>query len=63
MEEAASAVLDIASIDRGRCRERVERLFSVDAMVDGYLDAYRAILGDRVTAAGATPSAGPSPTT
>jgi glycosyltransferase involved in cell wall biosynthesis len=63
MEEAASAVPDIVSIDRGRCRERVERLFSVDAMVDGYLDAYRAILGDRVTAAGATPSAGPSPTT
>ena len=44
-EAATTAVERIGSVDRHACRERVERLFSVDAMVDGYLDAYRTVLG------------------
>ena len=44
--DAATAAVDrIETIDRRACRERVERLFSLDAMVDGYLDTYRTILG------------------
>src|SRR5579884_695587 len=46
LEEACAATERIRAISRAACRERVERLFSVDAMVDGYLDVYRAILGD-----------------
>lgn len=49
LEAAIDSANRIGEIDRAACRERVERLFSVDAMVDGYLEAYRAILGsDRV---------------
>jgi glycosyltransferase involved in cell wall biosynthesis len=48
MESARGAVGRIQDIRRKACRERVERLFSVDAMVDGYVDAYRQILDDRV---------------
>lgn len=43
--QAVDAIVKIEGIDRGACRERVERLFSVDAMVEGYLDVYRNILG------------------
>lgn len=43
--QAVDSVVKIESIDRAACRERVERLFSVDAMVEGYLDVYRSILG------------------
>jgi glycosyltransferase involved in cell wall biosynthesis len=45
VDEAVEAVSRAAAIDRSACRIRVERRFSVDAMVDGYLDAYRKILG------------------
>jgi glycosyltransferase involved in cell wall biosynthesis len=45
VEEAVEACRRIAEIDRAACRRRVEVHFSVDAMVDGYLSAYRAILG------------------
>ncbi len=52
VREAIEAVAHIGDISRSACRQRVERLFSVDAMVDGYLEAYRTILGaDRVTTA------------
>lgn len=44
-EGAIEAVGRIPDISRRACRERVERLFSVDAMVDGYLDAYGSVLG------------------
>jgi glycosyltransferase involved in cell wall biosynthesis len=41
----AIAALDrIGEIRRRACRERVERLFSVDAMVEGYLRVYRRVL-------------------
>lgn len=45
LDDAVAAVEGIPRIDRAACRERVARLFSVDAMVDGYLAAYAAILG------------------
>jgi glycosyltransferase involved in cell wall biosynthesis len=45
VEGAIGAVDRIRDISRLACRQRVEKLFSVDAMVDGYLDAYRTILG------------------
>ncbi|HEX6507193.1 MAG TPA: glycosyltransferase family 4 protein [Chloroflexota bacterium] len=45
LDAAIAAVEWIPEISRRKCRERVERMFSVDAMVEGYLDAYRSILG------------------
>lgn len=45
-EAARRAVDEIGSISRRACRERVERRFSVGAMVEGYLRVYRVILGD-----------------
>jgi glycosyltransferase involved in cell wall biosynthesis len=53
LDTAVRAVEDVAGLDRRAARRRVERLFSVDAMVDGYLEVYRAILGD--AAVDATP--------
>lgn len=44
VEDAVRAVEDIGRIDRMACRDRVQRLFSVDSMVAGYLDAYARIL-------------------
>jgi glycosyltransferase involved in cell wall biosynthesis len=46
MDEAVSACDRVERLDRLACRRRVEDRFSVDAMTDGYLEAYRAILGD-----------------
>lgn len=43
--QAVDSVAKIRTLDRVACRERVARLFSVDAMVEGYLDVYRQILG------------------
>lgn len=43
--EAVTAVARVGDIDRRACRDRVERLFSVDAMVDGYIAAYETVLG------------------
>jgi glycosyltransferase involved in cell wall biosynthesis len=48
VDQAVTAVDRISSINRQACRERVQEKFSVDAMVEGYLGAYRSILGDRV---------------
>jgi glycosyltransferase involved in cell wall biosynthesis len=48
VDEAVAAMKQIGGLDRSRCRQRVERLFSTDAMVEGYIAAYRSILGDRV---------------
>jgi glycosyltransferase involved in cell wall biosynthesis len=44
-ESAAAAVDRIDGLDRAACRARVERLFSVDAMVKGYLSVYERVLG------------------
>jgi len=46
MDQAVEAVDRVTAIDRQACRRRVERLFSVDAMVDGYIRAYDTILGE-----------------
>jgi hypothetical protein len=43
---AVRAVERVARIDRYACRRRVEERFSVAAMVDGYIGAYRAVLGE-----------------
>jgi glycosyltransferase involved in cell wall biosynthesis len=64
VRDVAGAVQSVERIDtivRRACRARVARHFSVDAMVEGYLDAYRAVLGDRVqpTRQAAPQSAGP----
>lgn len=48
VEEAVRAVEQVPEIHRAACLDRATSRFSVDAMVDGYLDAYRMILGDRV---------------
>lgn len=45
VEGAIKAVARIHDISRLACRRRVETLFSVDAMVDGYLEVYRSVLG------------------
>jgi glycosyltransferase involved in cell wall biosynthesis len=48
-EQAVAAIDQVGVLKRQAARERVERLFSVDAMVDGYLNVYGRILGpDRV---------------
>jgi len=38
------AIKQIPLIDRAKCRDRVERLFSVSAMAEGYLDVYSQVL-------------------
>jgi glycosyltransferase involved in cell wall biosynthesis len=48
IDEAIEAVAKVGSIDRAACRQRVETHFSVDIMVESYLDCYRMILGDTV---------------
>jgi glycosyltransferase involved in cell wall biosynthesis len=47
LEQAIAATEHIPEISRLACRQRVEKLFSVDAMVDGYLEVYGKILGGR----------------
>ncbi len=44
VSEAAEAVQKIYSISRKRCRESVEKEFSVDRMVDDYIKVYETIL-------------------
>jgi len=48
VDAALRAVEHISKLDRYACRRRVEERFSVAAMVDGYVGAYRAIFGDQV---------------
>lgn len=44
VEEAAAAVARLGELDRVACRARVERLFTVERMVEGYLRAYDRLL-------------------
>jgi glycosyltransferase involved in cell wall biosynthesis len=44
VDEAIEAVAQIKEIDRAGCRRRVERLFTVDFMVDKYIQVYETIL-------------------
>jgi glycosyltransferase involved in cell wall biosynthesis len=48
LEEAAEAVQKVASISRKKCRESVEKRFSVDRMVDDYIKVYETILDKSV---------------
>jgi glycosyltransferase involved in cell wall biosynthesis len=43
--DAVRALEWIGAIDRTACRRRVERLFSIETMVEGYEQVYRTILG------------------
>ena len=45
VDEAVEALTRIGSIDRRVCRERVERYFSVNAMIEGYEQVYDLMLG------------------
>lgn len=43
-EAAANAIKAIGHIDRAQCRKIAEEKFSVTAMVDGYIDAYKKVI-------------------
>jgi glycosyltransferase involved in cell wall biosynthesis len=45
--KAIESVLNIKEIDRATCRRHVERHFTVDRMVDAYIDVYEMIIEDR----------------
>lgn len=47
LDDMAEAVERCASIDPRECRRRVEECFSVDRMVDGYLDLFEEVLSRR----------------
>jgi len=51
VDEAVSAVASIGDISRSACRQRVEEHFSIDAMTEGYLAAYRVVLQGEVHSA------------
>ena len=44
VEEAAEAVARIPELERAACRRHVERRFSVDGMIEQYLDVYSGVL-------------------
>jgi hypothetical protein len=44
LEGAVRAVERLGEIDRADCRAHVEERFSVDRMVEGYLEVYRDVL-------------------
>jgi glycosyltransferase involved in cell wall biosynthesis len=46
VNEAVEAVARVKEIDRAACRRHVERHFTVDRMVDAYLNVYKTILRD-----------------
>ncbi|MDR7612718.1 MAG: glycosyltransferase family 4 protein [Armatimonadota bacterium] len=45
VDQAVRAVARVGALDRRRCRQWVEEHFTVDRMVDGYLEVYRRLLG------------------
>ncbi len=46
VEQAAEAVAKVHTIDRKTCREHVEQKFTIDQMVDGYIQAYEQVLNE-----------------
>jgi glycosyltransferase involved in cell wall biosynthesis len=48
VDEAVLAVGRVAALSRAACRARVGRLFTIDAMIDGYLKAYALALERRL---------------
>jgi glycosyltransferase involved in cell wall biosynthesis len=51
LDEFAAAVEQVSLLDRRRCREAFEARFTVERMVQDYLDVYAQIVSDRSTAA------------
>ena len=51
LDEFATAVEQVSLLDRRRCREAFEVRFTVERMVQDYLDVYEQIVSDRSTAA------------
>ena len=51
IDAAVAAVPRLASIDRAFCREHVEKHFSIERMVDRYIEAYRIALRERLPGA------------
>jgi glycosyltransferase involved in cell wall biosynthesis len=47
--EMAEAMQAAVSLDREACRQAALSRFSLDAMVDGYVDAYRALAAMKAT--------------
>ncbi len=45
VDAAVAAVSRLGELDRAACREHVEERFSVDRMVDGYLEVYEGVCG------------------
>jgi glycosyltransferase involved in cell wall biosynthesis len=45
VEGAVAAVGRLGELSRADCRAHVEQRFSVDRMVEGYLEVYRGVLG------------------
>jgi glycosyltransferase involved in cell wall biosynthesis len=45
VDAAVRAVGRLGELDRADCRDRVEQRFSVERMVDGYLEVYRSLVG------------------
>ena len=43
-DELSDVVDEVAALSRRACRERVERLFSVEVMTDGYENVYKSLL-------------------
>ena len=50
VEEAVQKVPRLPSLDRRKCRERVETTFTVERMIDRYLDAYAVAVKQRLPA-------------
>lgn len=46
-EEAVKRLPEILDIDRAACRRHIEQRFSLDAMIDGYLNVYEQILEEQ----------------
>ncbi|MBU6434372.1 MAG: glycosyltransferase, partial [Nitrospirae bacterium] len=51
LDEFATAVEQVSLLERRRCREAFESRFTVERMVQDYLDVYAQILNDRSTTA------------
>jgi len=48
VDDAVARVPQLAQLDRRACRARVEREFTVERMIDRYLDAYRLALAQKL---------------
>jgi glycosyltransferase involved in cell wall biosynthesis len=52
VDQAVETVARVADIDRAYCRQHVERHFTVDRMVDDYIQVYEQILGKQTRQGG-----------